>query len=117
MAKQLLLLFNLDNQRFAVRTNLITEIIPLVEIVKVPKSEPYICGLFNFRGTTIPIVDMTMLLYDKPHTRKVCTRILVLSINQGECITQVGLIAERVNSPQVFDTKDLTEHQYILLAN
>ncbi|MBF0263753.1 MAG: chemotaxis protein CheW [Gammaproteobacteria bacterium] len=110
MAKNLFLLFTLDENRFAVTTDLITEIIPLVSLIEVPKTEPYVCGLFNYRGLTIPVIDMVTLLYNKTHHKKICTRILIVSIEHDECTTRVGLIAEKVHKTEVFATEDIVEH-------
>jgi chemotaxis-related protein WspB len=110
MARKLFLLFNLGDERFAVSTELITEIIPLVELTSVPKTEPYICGLFNYRGETIPVIDTVMLLYNRPHDRKICTRIIVLTSIKDDCITRVGLIAEKVNKTEAYDTEQISEH-------
>ena len=110
MANKLFLLFNLGSERFAVSTEMITEIIPLLEVTPVPKSAPYICGLINYRGETIPVIDALMLLYERPHHRKICTRIIILSHNESGCMTRVGLIVEKANKTGIFATDQIHEH-------
>ncbi len=110
MAKRLFLLFNLGGERFAVTTEMITEITPLVEFTKVPKTDSHICGLFKYRGETIPVVDTCMLLFNKAYSRKICTRIIVLSRQQGGIVSRIGLIAEKVNKTESFDTDLISEH-------
>jgi len=110
MAKRLFLLFNLGNERFAVTTELITEITPLVELTRIPRTESYICGLFNYRGETIPVVDTSMLLFNQPHSRKICTRIIILTRVKGDIISRIGLIAEKVNKTESFDTDLINRH-------
>ncbi len=111
MAKRLFLLFNLGDDRFAVTTELITEITPLVELTHVPKTESYICGLFKYRGETIPVVDTSLLLFNKPHNRKICTRIIILTRQHHGIVSRIGLIAEKVNKTESFDTDQINEHK------
>jgi purine-binding chemotaxis protein CheW len=54
----LFLVFYLDDQLYGVPVDRAREIIPLVEITKVPKAPPLITGVINLRGTIVPIVDL-----------------------------------------------------------
>ncbi len=111
MADKLFLLFNLNDERFAVGTESISEIIPLVTLTKVPKTAPYIAGLLNYRGETMPVIDTVMLLYDKPHQRKICTRIIILSSTDEDCLSHVGLIVESANRTVKYDSEQISEHR------
>jgi len=110
MAKRLYLLFSLGEERFAVTTELITEITPLVDMTRVPKTESYVCGLFKYRGETIPVIDTSMMLFNKPYNRKICTRIIVLSRQHDDTFKRIGIIAEKVNKTESFDTEQISEH-------
>jgi chemotaxis-related protein WspB len=110
MTSGLYLLFNLGSERFAVSTSIITEIIPLVEVTQVPTTPEYICGVFNYRGETIPVIDTNQLLYRQDHNQRICTRILVLETEAHEGTAHVGLIAEKVNQTTMIDTTDIRKH-------
>jgi len=110
MAKKLLILFQADDQRFAISAKHIVEITPLVELINVPKTRPYISGLFNYRGTSIPVIDTNMLLFNKPSSLNICTRIIVLSNSEERSPKYVGLIAEKVNKTINAEFSDISNH-------
>ena len=114
MTTRLHLFFSLNDERFAVRTDCITEVIPLVNLTSVPKTEHYVCGLMNYRGESIPVIDAVKLLYDRTYNKKICTRIIVLTFQQEDHMTRVGLIAEKVNMTKKIDTSLISAHSLTL---
>lgn len=110
MTRHLYLLFNLGTERFAVATASVTEVIPLVEVTRIPTTPEHICGVFNYRGETIPVVDTNRLLYRQDHNKRICTRILILETAAHEETAHVGLIAEKVNRTITIDEKDIRKH-------
>jgi chemotaxis-related protein WspB len=46
----LLLLFEIGNGRYALETSQIIEIVPLVNLKKIPTTPAYVAGLMNYRG-------------------------------------------------------------------
>lgn len=71
-----LLLFNLSaSQLFAIGTLKIRELVPYMPLNQLPQSHPAIIGAANFRGHTIPVVDMAAAVGYRPVTaeeRKSC---------------------------------------------
>ena len=110
MTKQLYILFNLGFERFAVSTSRVTEVIPLVEVTPVPTTPDYICGVLNYRGETIPVVDTNYLLYRQNYNKRICTRILILESTAHEGTNHVGLIAEKVNRTITISTDKINKH-------
>jgi two-component system chemotaxis response regulator CheV len=56
---QKLLLFYLNDQRlFGLGTLKIREIMPYAPLSKLPKSHAAVIGAMNFRGSTVPVIDM-----------------------------------------------------------
>jgi len=49
--------FNLENQDYAIDIKSVNEINEMTEITKVPNSKEYIVGVINLRGVIIPIID------------------------------------------------------------
>jgi len=111
MTTRLYLLFSLNDERFAVHTDCITEVIPLVNLTNIPKTEHYVCGLMNYRGESIPVIDAVKLLYNRDYHKKICTRIIVLTFHQDEHTTRVGLIAEKVNMTKKIDSSLISAHK------
>ena len=93
----LLLLFEICNGRYALDTNQIIEIVPLVKLKKIPATPDYIAGLMNYRGDGIPVVDLCQLIDNLPYEDALSTRIIVVKYpveNKG--YRPLGLIANNV---------------------
>lgn len=83
--------FWLDNTEFALRARVIKEVVnEPVEISAVPLSPPFMLGLFNLRGTIIPIVDLRLLL---KFTATQVTDRKVAIIEDGDVF--IGLMVDR----------------------
>lgn len=89
----LYLRFNLDNEEYALDTRHIIEITPLVDLKPVPKSEDFIVGIMNYRGTPIPVIDLTRILLGREFARNMSTRIIITNTGNGK---MVGLIIEHI---------------------
>jgi len=89
----LYLRFNLDNEEYALDTSHIVEITPLVELKPVPKSEDFIAGIMNYRGTPVPVIDLTRILLERKFLPNMSTRIIITKMSDG---TAAGLIIEHI---------------------
>jgi len=93
----LLLLFEIYNGRYALDTNQIIEIVPLVKLKKIPATPDYVAGLMNYRGDGLPVVDLCQLVDKQPHEDALSTRIIIVRYpieNKG--YRPLGLIANNV---------------------
>ncbi len=55
-----LLLFRLGrNQLFAINVFKVKEVLKLPRLNALPNSNPYICGVTNMRGQTVPVIDLS----------------------------------------------------------
>ena len=93
----LLLLFEICNGRYALDTNQIIEIVPLVILKKIPATPDYVAGLMNYRGEGIPVVDLCQLVDNQPYEDAFSTRIIIVKYpveNKG--YRPLGLIADNV---------------------
>ena len=93
----LLLLFEIENGRYALDINQVVEVVPLVKLKKIPVAPDFVAGLMNYRGDGIPVLDLGNLIDDVPAEDKFSTRIIIVKspfkAQQGKCI---GLIASNV---------------------
>lgn len=53
-----LLTFGLGTSRFALRVEVVREVVRAVAIAVLPKAPPIVEGIINFRGTLIPVLDI-----------------------------------------------------------
>ena len=54
----LILAIRIGDQTFAVPTQWIVEVVPLVSLRDVPQAPPYLAGVCNYRGRIAPVIDM-----------------------------------------------------------
>ncbi|MCD6308884.1 MAG: purine-binding chemotaxis protein CheW [Candidatus Latescibacteria bacterium] len=93
----LLLLFKCGNERYGIDVRQVIEVAPLVRFKKIPKTPEYIACLFNYRGSVIPVVDLTALLTGTPSRQMRSTRIiLILYLDSKGAVRILGLVAEKV---------------------
>lgn len=92
----LLLLFETSDGRYALESEQIVEIIPLLQTKKIPGAPPYVAGIINYRGTPVPVFDLCSLAGAEPCRQYFSTRIiLVLYPLADDQVRLIGLIAER----------------------
>lgn len=53
-----MIVFNLDEQRYALRLSAVERIVRIVEITPLPNAPEIVLGVVNVRGQVIPVVNM-----------------------------------------------------------
>jgi len=53
-----LLVFRLDDQRYAFFLSIVVEVVRAVEITPLPSAPDIILGIINVRGTVVPVVNL-----------------------------------------------------------
>ncbi len=92
----LFLLFELGHDRYAVDVRQIAEVLPLVELKRIPQAPPEIAGVFNHRGAPVPAIDLCQLVLGRPSVRRLSTRLILVHYPDHAGETHLlGLIAER----------------------
>lgn len=87
----LFLLLQLGPDRYAIAARDVIEVLPLVQIKRLPQTPPEIAGLFDYRGKPVPLLDLSQLAFGVPARPRRSTRILLVDCHQGRLL---GLIAE-----------------------
>lgn len=91
----MLLLFKINGERYGLDVADVVELLPYVVLQRLPKSPTYIAGLMNLRGRIVPVVDLSILLCDRPVRRLMSSRIILIRPVKSET-RLVGLLAENV---------------------
>jgi chemotaxis-related protein WspB len=105
----LMLLFYIKNQCYALPSQQVVEVLPLVTLKTLPHAPEYFAGVFNYRGQIIPVLDLCQLMGGKPCCEHLSSRMILVN-SQGEntakssvisttatsAVSVIGLIAERV---------------------
>lgn len=93
----LLLLFEINNGRYALDVNQIIEIVPLVKFKKIPTVPDYVAGLMNYRGEGTPVIDLNQLVDSVPYEDALSTRIIIIKYPvKGQGDKPLALIANNV---------------------
>lgn len=94
----LLLLFEIGDGRYALTSDQIVEVVPLVKTKKIPMAPNYVAGLMNYRGQPVPVIDLGRFIADAPCEIRFSTRIILVNYQTraSETNQTLGLIAQQV---------------------
>ncbi len=101
----LYMLFMINNQKYALSSKYITEIIEILPITKVPFLPDYMKGIINLRSTIIPVMDARMRFGMNPieYNERTCIIIIENDINK------IGLIVDAVNEVLTIPSEKIME--------
>lgn len=99
----LLLVFQIGEDRYALDASRVIEVLPLLQLKKIPGAPRGVAGIFNYRGRPVPAVDVCGLLLGHPARESLTTRIVVVPHERAEQTRLLGLIVE--NATQVIRRK------------
>lgn len=85
----------LGPDRYAIPAREIVETVPFVELKKIPLAPAGVAGVFNYRGRTVPVVDLAMIALGRESAKRLGTRIVLVRMPPRNGKTPVlGVIAE-----------------------
>jgi chemotaxis-related protein WspB len=96
MSSTLFLLFQLGHDHYALDAGRVIEVLPLLDLKKIPHAPRGVAGVFNYHGQPVPAVDLSELTSGQPASEKLSTRIILVNYSDDEGKNHLlGLIAER----------------------
>ena len=101
----LYMLFMINNQKYALSSKYITEIIEILPITKVPFLPDYMKGIINLRSTIIPVMDARMRFGMNPIEYSERTCIIIIENNTNK----IGLIVDAVNEVLTIPSEKIME--------
>jgi len=106
----LFLLFQLGKDRYALEAARVVEVVPLLELKKIPQAPNGFAGIFNYRGRPVPAIDLCQMTQGHPAAERLSTRIIVVNCSDARGGQRlVGLIAEQATETVRKDPKDFVE--------
>ena len=91
----LFLLFQLGDDRYALDASRVVEVLPLLNLKKIPQAPRGVAGIFVYHGQPVPAVDLSELTSGRPASEKLSTRIILVNhADDGGKNHLLGLIAE-----------------------
>lgn len=104
----LMLQFQAGGDRYGLDIAKVIEVAPLLLLRKIPHAAPEVAGTFNYRGTLVPVVDLTYLLTGEPSQSRMSTRIVLVPYEGDDGRSHVlGMQAESVTEMIRCQTSDL----------
>ena len=82
---QLLVMFYLDEQRYALYLSVVERVVPALEITRLPKSPEIIAGIINIQGEIIPVADIRKR-FNLPEKKTTDTDQFIIARTRGRII-------------------------------
>jgi chemotaxis-related protein WspB len=93
----LMLIFHVGKNLYAIESSRVVEVIPRVSYREIHSVPKYVTGVFSYRGSIVPTIDLCQLIRGTPSKHHLSTRVMMVSYPQPDGTTRyVGLMAERV---------------------
>jgi chemotaxis-related protein WspB len=73
----LFLLFRLGKDRYALDVGQVLAVLPQLSLKAIPQAPRSVAGLCNYRGSAVPVIDLSELALGRPASRRLSTRIIL----------------------------------------
>jgi purine-binding chemotaxis protein CheW len=98
---QQMVVFELDQEEYAVPITEVQEVVKILEITPVPQSPEYILGIINLRGKIVPIFDIEKWFKLERENKSLSEHIMVTEDGRGNSFgMQVDKVTEVLKIPQ-----------------
>lgn len=99
------IVFESNDQDFAIDIPQIEKILEFQEARKIPDSSDYLLGYVQYDGRTLPLIDLKMRLYNmKTHYKKE-NKIIVVNWKHGH----IGLLVEKIHGIKKYNKDQYEE--------
>ena len=102
----LFIVFQLGPDRYALDTRQLVEILPLVQLKRLPQAPAGVSGMLDYHGASLPVIDLTALALGHPAAERISTRLLIVELENGR---RLALVAERANQLLRREVADFSE--------
>lgn len=92
----LLLLFRVGQERYAIDAISVVEVIPKVNLSTIHQPPLYVVGQFNYQGHIVPVLDLSQQLGKGVSRSVLSTRIVLMNLGQAQEKKLLGLMVEQV---------------------
>ena len=109
-ASTLYLLLRLGADRNAIDADSVVEVLPIVRFKHIPCAPAGVVGMMSFRGSALPVVDLSMIAFGTPTPARMMTRIVVVRYEPAANGDEAGLLGLIV--PEVMQTSHFDADQF-----
>ncbi|MCX8026668.1 MAG: chemotaxis protein CheW [Thermodesulfovibrionales bacterium] len=114
-----LLVYRIDEIRYAIPIHLVKKVIRMVEITPIPQASDKIMGIINYYGEVVPIINMRIVLNLKQRDIDISDQILIVRTEErtiGLWIDEVINIEQYPIDDIVNTSKTLKSDEHVLDA-
>lgn len=105
-----MLIFQIENERYALESKKIVEVLPFLQLKKLHQTPEYIAGLLNYRSCIVPVIDLCQLIRGHPCCQHLSSRIMLINYLGKDGSNQIcGLLAERVTQTLEISETELVD--------
>jgi chemotaxis-related protein WspB len=109
-ASSLFLLLRLGADRYAIDAGCVIEVLPIVRLKNIPCAPIGVAGMMSFRGSAIPVVDLSIIALDTATPVRMMTRIVIVRYEAAARVEDSGLLGLIV--PEVMETAHLDTSRF-----
>ncbi|MBT2338862.1 MULTISPECIES: chemotaxis protein CheW [Pseudomonas] len=109
LARQtLFLVFRIGNERYAVQAIDVVEVLPRLPLKPIPQAPSWVAGVFAWRGTVVPVIDLCALTFGQNAEARTSTRLVLVNYrpDNGQAAQVLGLILEQATDTLRCDPAD-----------
>ena len=106
----LFLQFKINDNRYVLEAKDIIEVVPYANLKQIPKAPAFVAGLLNYRGDTVPVIDICFLMSDKVCQPKLSSRIALVNYiaDDGRAV-RVGLLIEHLTETVSYSESEFSD--------
>ena len=103
--------FFIGDDRYVIAISEISVITPYVNLKPIPSLPDYAAGLLNYRGRSVPVIDLCQLLTSRSCVRMLSSRIIITTIksNKGNGDISIGFLVENATETFTADDEEFIE--------
>jgi len=101
------LTFRVARQDLAIEAGQVRGILPLRELVRVPRARPGLVGVVTLQGAVVNVVDLAAKLQLAPSRPGSQPKVVIVEVLAGDQRSMAGFIADRVSDVVTYSARDL----------
>jgi len=76
-----ILVFNIDNQQFAINLSSIERVIRIIQITSQPHAPEHVAGIINLHGEVLPVIDFRTLIGLQPKEIDLGDQLIICTVS------------------------------------